>query len=68
MYRQYEMLEMTFNAPAPEKSDVCVNLTAVFSLQGSEDEYRVKGFYAGNGEYRVRFLPISAHGGDRSVP
>ncbi len=60
MYRQYEMLEMTFNAPAPEKSDVCVNLTAVFSLQGSEDEYRVKGFYAGDGKYKVRFLPLKA--------
>ena len=58
MAYQYEMTELRFHAPAPTGSEVAVDLNAVFSK--GEKSWHVKGFYAGNGEYRVRFLPEEA--------
>ena len=52
---QYEMTELRYTAEPPAGSESAVNLTAVFSR--NDKTWNVKGFYAGNGEYRVRFLP-----------
>ena len=56
--RQYEMMELTFTGPAPAGSQACIDLTAVFSRAGKS--IPVKGFYAGDGVYKVRFLPEEA--------
>lgn len=53
--RQFEMFELSYMAPAPLGSRVDVNLTAEFSCEGKR--ISVKGFYAGNDTYKVRFLP-----------
>ena len=52
---QYEMAELCFHAPKPTGSQAAVDLNAVF--RKGDRAWRVKGFYAGQGEYRVRFLP-----------
>ena len=51
--RQYEMFELAFAGTAPAGSEVQVNITAVFT--NGEDSTKVKGFYAGNDTYKVRF-------------
>ena len=56
--RQYEMAELCFQGPVPEGSQVQVNLNAVFAKDGKST--KVKGFYAGEGRYKVRFLPEEA--------
>ena len=53
--RQYETFELVFQGKAPKGSYVSVGLTAIF-LQ-NDNSVEVKGFYAGNGEYKVRYLP-----------
>jgi len=53
--KQYEMFELTYSAPAPRGSCADVDLTAEFSCGGTT--VSVKGFYAGNDTYKVRFLP-----------
>lgn len=53
--RQYETFELSFSAVAPEGSEAQVDLTAVFT--NGETQVRVKGFYAGNDTYKVRFYP-----------
>ena len=53
--RQYKTFELRFRGPEPEGSEAQIDLAAVFSH--GEKEIRVKGFYAGNGAYAVRFLP-----------
>ncbi len=58
MAYQYEMTELRFRAAQPEGSQVAVDLSAVFHK--GDKTWQVKGFYAGNGEYRVRFLPEEA--------
>ncbi len=53
--KQYEMFELEFAGDAPQGSQAVVDLTAEFA-----NEYEVKtvkGFYAGEGIYKVRFLP-----------
>lgn len=54
--RQYEILEMSWQAGEPERDWVQANLEAVFERNGMAT--RVKGFYAGDGIYKVRFLPL----------
>ena len=56
--KQYEMLELTYKAPAPKGSFVDVGLTANFSCGGTS--VTVKGFYAGEDTYKVRFLPMQS--------
>lgn len=56
--RQYEMFELEFRGTEPEGSFVEIDLEAVFSCEG--EKRTVKGFYAGNGIYKVRFLPEKA--------
>ena len=53
--RQYEMFELNFTGAAPMGSAAIVDLSAVFTIGGEEKQ--VKGFYAGGGCYKVRFLP-----------
>lgn len=56
--RQYELFELTFRGEEPEGSLVEVDLTAEFTC--GEDSFKVKGFYAGDNSYRVRFYPGKA--------
>lgn len=56
MYYQYEMMELEWKGQEPRGSFVEVDLEAVFS-QG-EEQTHVKGFYAGDDIYKVRFLPL----------
>lgn len=53
--KQYETVELCFQGMVPEGSMVDVDISAVFSHEGSE--ILVRGFYAGEGIYKVRFLP-----------
>lgn len=53
--KQYEVLELKWKAPEPEDSQVSVDLTVVFESNG--EKRIVKGYYAGNGTYAVRFCP-----------
>lgn len=53
--RQYEMYQLEFEGSHPNDSQVEIDLTAEFEINGKTN--CVKGFYAGNGKYIVRFLP-----------
>lgn len=53
--RQYEMFELSFEGPQPEESEALTDITAEFTC--GEDTWKVKGFYDGNKNYKVRFLP-----------
>ncbi len=53
--RQYEMFELTFTGPEPEKDMFAADLKAEFT--GGGESKTVAGFYCGNGVYKVRFLP-----------
>lgn len=53
--RQYEMFELAFNAPKPDGSQTQIDLSAEFTW--GENCKIVKGFYAGSGVYKIRFLP-----------
>ena len=53
--KRFEMLELSFTAPAPTGSQVAIDLRGEFTLAGKTTA--VKGFYAGNDTYKVRFLP-----------
>lgn len=53
--RQYEMFEISLQGKEPEGSFVNVDVEAVFAW--GDQEKKVKGFYAGEGIYKVRFLP-----------
>jgi len=55
MLYQYEMAELRYSANPPAGPESAVDLKAVFRKDGKI--WYVKGFYAGNGEYCVRFLP-----------
>lgn len=53
--RQYETFELSFTAPALAGDLVDVDLRAVFTLNGRETA--VRGFYDGDGIYRLRYYP-----------
>ena len=55
--KQYEMFELTFQGEEPEGSYVDVNLTANFTQNG--ETIKVKGFFSGNGTYKVRYYPVT---------
>lgn len=55
---QFQMFELSFQGPAPEGSEVRIDLSADFTKDGKK--VTVKGFYAGNGCYKIRFLPMEA--------
>lgn len=61
--RQYEMFELQFQGEEPAGSQAVVDVTAEFSHTGADGKQTVKtvkGFYAGNGVYKVRFYPSEA--------
>lgn len=53
--RCYETFELSFQGEVPKGSHAEVALSAVFTC--GEKKWTVKGFYAGNNTYKVRFLP-----------
>ena len=53
----YETIEWSFGAPAPAGSQAQTDLRAGISLAGDTKE--IKGFYAGNNTWKLRFLPES---------
>ena len=55
MSRIYETAEICFEGAAPAGSEALAAPQAVFVKDGKE--LSVKGFYAGDGLYKVRFLP-----------
>ncbi len=52
----YERMELTFRGEVLKNDWARVDLSAVF--QNGEEEVKVKGFYDGDGVYKVRFLPL----------
>ena len=56
--KQYEVFELEFAAAPPQGSHAVVDLCAEFCSDG--ETVAVNGFYAGNGRYKVRFLPQKA--------
>ncbi|ULT54891.1 DUF4038 domain-containing protein [Neobacillus drentensis] len=52
---KYNIFERSINGPKPTKSNVKVDFIGTFSKDNKMVE--VKGFYNGNGEYVVRFMP-----------
>ncbi len=77
--KQYETFELRFNGEKPTGSEALADITAVFTLNGESNT--VKGFYDGDGIYKVRFLPqktgnyswtvsgaVSASGSEECVP
>ena len=53
--RQYEMFELKLLGDAPAGSEALVDVEAVFRNGGSSQTFR--GFYDGDGVYKVRYLP-----------
>lgn len=49
------VFELSFTAGAPGNNPAQPDLTAVFAHDGTETT--VKGFYDGEGQYKIRFLP-----------
>lgn len=56
--RQYETMEFSFPGAEPCGSQVEIDLAGEFACGG--EIRRVKGFYAGGGVYKLRFLPEQA--------
>lgn len=54
--QQYKVFELEFQGTAPAGNEVAVDLTADFTLAG--ETTTVRGFYAGNGVYKIRYLPL----------
>ncbi|HHV10856.1 MAG TPA: DUF4038 domain-containing protein [Clostridiales bacterium] len=55
---QYSIFEATIQSPAPHNSHVDVDFYGIFLKDGQETGgIRIKGFYAGNGDYKIRFMP-----------
>lgn len=58
-YRQYEMVELSWLHSEPEGSDVYIDLKArVTAPDGTVT--KVKGFYAGDNKFVIRFLPLQS--------
>ena len=53
--RQYETIELVFSGKAPAGSEAVTDIAAKIQKDGKT--WQVKGFYAGNETYKVRFLP-----------
>lgn len=53
--KQYEMFELSIQGREPQGMEALANVTAVFSM--GEYKKAVKGFYDGDGIYKIRFLP-----------
>jgi hypothetical protein len=57
---QYETVELTWNARPGTDNEAQIDLTAEFLHTESGEKTVVKGFYAGDGTCKVRFLPEQA--------
>lgn len=57
---QYQKFELVFQGEEPVGSQSVIDLCATFTCQDTAKE--VKGFYAGDGRYVVRFLPQQTGG------
>jgi len=55
--KQYEMFELTLQGEVPINNPAGAVPEAEFTLEGKTK--RIKGFYAGNGRYKIRFYPDS---------
>lgn len=55
---QNKMFELVFQGEKPDSSEALADIKAVFTNGNSSQS--VKGFYDGNGTYKVRFLPRKA--------
>lgn len=55
--KQYEMYELQFQGKEPQ-NEAEVKLAALFTSE--KEQVKAKGFYAGNGIYKIRFLPMYA--------
>lgn len=55
---QNKMFELVFQGEKPDSSEALADIKAVFTNGNSSQS--VKGFYDGNGTYKVRFLPREA--------
>lgn len=55
---QNKMFELVFQGEKPDGSETLADIKAVFTNGNSSQS--VKGFYDGNGTYKVRFLPREA--------
>jgi len=53
--KQYEMFELQFQGPEPEGAETDSLLQAVFTC--GKMTWCIQGFYAGNRQYKIRFLP-----------
>lgn len=53
---QYEMSELTVSGPVLREHWAKAEVSGAFTHESGEC-VEVKGFYAGNGEYKIRFLP-----------
>jgi hypothetical protein len=58
--KQYEMLELTFEGSEPAGNQAQVDVRGEFYCEATGQSVCVKGFYAGGGRYKVRFLPETA--------
>lgn len=56
--RQYETFELTFTGQEPEGSKALADCRGEFTLAGQTEQ--VRGFYAGDGKYKIRFYPSGA--------
>lgn len=56
---QYEMFELALQGPAPADRWADIQLNGIFTHEDGTST-AVKGFYAGGGTYKVRFLPEKA--------
>ena len=54
--QQYRIFELIFRDPSLKEMDACLPLRAVFTREGKQ--IQVKGFYDGEGIYKIRFLPL----------
>ena len=50
---QYDMVELSFKAEAPEASHVRIPMNAV--IRNEKSVWQLDGFYAGNRCYKLRF-------------
>ena len=56
--RQYQCFELAFQGPELSENWAQIDLSATFTAGGASKT--VKGFYAGDGKYLVRYLPETA--------
>lgn len=56
--KQYEMVELSFNKKTTLDTEVTIALEA--DITRGDEHVTVKGFYAGNDTFKIRFLPMQS--------